>query len=847
MEQLFLGDIRVQLLSDDIIRIERAKKGVFCDDNTFFIPNRTNYNGAVAYTNAENVICFGEYKLYIPEKSRSLSGVRLEKHGRRVYSYKKLANSGELPALDKTPEVFALADTPRILIPEGGYSKNRKGQYKVEENVQDIYLLLCQKDAKKLRKLYVELTGKPELVRLSTLGGWNSKYYAYSEEEAKQLILDYEAHDVPLDNMVIDTDWRSCEHGWGYDINTELFPNMKRFLDFAHAHGVDIMFNDHPEPTDGSHVFRTKEIAYREKHLQALMDLGLDTWWYDRNWPTSLISPTQNLRWETLGLYLFQDISKHFYQKQSGRKDVYRRPDIMGNAVNILSGEYLGITDSASHRYSIQWTGDIESAMINLRQEVASIIRAGNNGIVYLNSDCGGHVGNPNKEEFIRWMQYGTLSPVFRPHCTNYVERYREPWVFDEETLNIVREYNNLRYRLLPVIYKNAYQSYETGEPLFKSMGWEYPEDRKACRCDDQYMLGNNILIKPISGCPNFPLDKQHYAKNVKAVYYHGRELQGDPIAQREYAQLNLHWHNVSPIENGPIYNFSARFETELKFDEPVELLVECDDGATVWINGEKVLEDKTLHAARTFPLKVVDPEEKYKVEIEYFQAEGEATIGLYYRRLMQNEKINVYLPAGRWVDPFDGKIYEGGKTIRKMYALRQMPLFIRCGSLIPLAYNARNTKQQKWDHLVLDFYPDRKSVDSGYLYEDDTQTTAYKLGQCRKSGYDAFYNAEENAFVIRLHAAQGSFDGEKCFDKRSIAVKFHQLKGIEDVQRVTLNGAEQKFVRKNKVHDAFPMSTEETASDAKIAFTQFEVDVKKEYEIKFYCRNLRSGANDSV
>ena len=88
--------------------------------------------------------------------------------------------------------MFAISDTPRIIIPEGGYSVDRKGEYKIEENVQDVYLLLCKKDAKFLHKLYVELTGKPELVRLSVLGGWNSKYYAYTEEEAKQLILDYE-------------------------------------------------------------------------------------------------------------------------------------------------------------------------------------------------------------------------------------------------------------------------------------------------------------------------------------------------------------------------------------------------------------------------------------------------------------------------------------------------------------------------------------------------------------------------------------------------------------------------------------------------------------------------------
>ena len=268
MEQIVYGNLRVQFLSEDIVRIERAEKGGFCDRDTFFIPDRAQYADThIGYSQEGNVVCFGAYELYLPENGRSLSGVKLEKNGRRVYTYRRQKNSGELPPLDKTPEVFAVVDCPRIFIPEGGYSAERKGEYAVEENVQDIYLLLCAKDCKKLRRLYVELTGRSELVRLSTLGGWNSKYYAYTEEEAKQLILDYEKHDIPLDNMVIDTDWRDCADGWGYDINTKLFPDMKRFLDFAHAHGVEVMFNDHPEPVEGAHVFEGKEIAYREENM----------------------------------------------------------------------------------------------------------------------------------------------------------------------------------------------------------------------------------------------------------------------------------------------------------------------------------------------------------------------------------------------------------------------------------------------------------------------------------------------------------------------------------------------------------------------------------------------------
>ncbi len=835
MEQIIYGNIRVQLLNENIVRVEYGKNGKFCDENTFFIPNRTDFSGGVSYTQEDGVVCFGEYELYLPEKATSLKGVRLEKNGKRVYTYKKLANSGELPALDKTPEAFALSDTPRIIVPEGGYSADRKGEYTIEENVQDIYLLLCGGDAKKLRRLYVELTGRNELVRLSTLGGWNSKYYAYSEEEAKQVILDYEKHGVPLDVMVIDTDWRSCEHGWGYDINTKLFPDMKRFLEFAHSHGVEICFNDHPEPVGGAQVFAPEEIEYREKNLQSLMEKGLDIWWYDRNWSSHLVSPTKNVRWETFGLYLFTDVTRHYWQKVAGDNEVYRRPVIMGNVVNVVNGNFEYIYDSASHRYSVQWTGDIMSDPDALAQEVATMIKAGNDGIAYCNSDCGGHIGNPNKEGFIRWMQFGTLSPVFRPHCTNTVKRWRDPWAYDEETLDIVREYNNLRYRLLPVIYKNAYENYATGLPIFKALGYEYPTDKRALKCSDEYMLGKNILIKPIAGRNLSPVERKCYIKPVTATYYDGTELQGEPIAAAEYKELNIVLNHTSPEKGVPVYNFSARFETEVKFESDAELFVRCDDGATVWIDGEKVFEDKTLHSAMNFPLKVVEGGAPHKVEIEYFQAGGEAAIALYYCDVKKEDKTEIYLPEGKWIDVFSGKVYNGGKTVSRQYGLREMPLFVRLGALIPLAYEAKNTKEQKWDKLVYDFYPDKEACDSGYLYEDDTETTAYKLGQFRKSAYEAKYCESENAFAIKLYAAEGNLEGEKAFEKRKITFKYHLIKGADKLKKVMVNGEDMGYLKTVKDCSEFPLSAGQTAPDGGVIVVPVNVDITKQFEIKFY------------
>lgn len=834
MEQIVYGNIRVQLLSENIVRVEYGKNGKFCDENTFFIPNRTGFTGGVSYTQKGGAICFGEYELYLPENATSLDGVRLEKNGKKIYIYKKIANSGELPPLDKTPEAFALSDTPRIIVPEGGYSKERKGEYLIEENAEDIYLLLCGGDAKKLRKLYVELTGRSELVRLSTLGGWNSKYYPYSEEEAKQLILDYEAHHIPLDVMVIDTDWRSCEHGWGYDINTKLFPDMKRFLDFAHEHGVEVMFNDHPEPVNGAQVFAPEEIAYREKNLQSLMEKGLDIWWYDRNWTTHLISPSKNIYWETLGLYLFEDITRHYYQKQAKNNEIYRRPVIMGNAVNVINGNYMSITDSASHRYSIEWTGDIASTPDSLAQEVATLIKCTNNCVPYINSDCGGHLGNPDKEGFVRWMQYGTLSPVFRPHCTNNVIRTREPWVFDKETEDIVREYNNLRYRLLPVIYKNAYESYEIGEPMFKSLGWEYPNDERALACYDEYLLGNDLMISPIGGETPTPLKECDYVAPVKATYYNGRELEGEPIARAEYEKLDLNLNHVSPEKGVPVYDFSARFETVVRFNKKVQLCIRCDDGATVYVDGKKVLEDKTLHSALLFPLCKLSENEEHTVVIEYFQAGGEASCTLCYFNAQEQTQKSVYLPAGRWLDVFTGKVYEGGNTVTRAYGLREMPLFVRLGAFLPLAHEAKNTKEQKWDKLVYDFYPCKEASDAGYLYEDDTETTAYKLGQFRKSAFKAGYCEKCSAYVVNLCKAEGYFAGEKCFKKREIMFKVHLL-DKEQVKRVTVNGQEVAFKSATKNALAFPLNAGEAAPDCDTLLVTLKTQAEKDYEIKLY------------
>lgn len=169
-----------------------------------------------------------------------------------------------------------------------------------------------------------------------------------------------------------------------------------------------------------------------------------------------------------------------------------------------------------------------------------------------------------------------------------------------------------------------------------------------------------------------------------------------------------------------------------------------------------------------------------------------------------------------------------------RQYALNEMPLFVRTGALLPLAYDAKNTKEQKWDKLVYDFYPEKNSVDEGYLYEDDTETTAYKQGSCRKSAYRAGYCKECDAYVVDLFKAEGSFAGEKCFAQREIVFKVHLL-GREKITKVTLNGETVSYRIARKGGTSFPLSVSETDSYHDLLFVTVSVQSDRAYDIKFY------------
>jgi len=73
-----------------------------------------------------------------------------------------------------------------------------------------------------------------------------------------------------------------------------------------------------------------------------------------------------------------------------------------------------------------------------------------------------------------------------------------EPWHYGDEAEQIVHDWIDLRYRLLPYLYAQSKRSAGNGLPLMRPLCLQWPTDRNVRDLDDQYLLGDDLLVAPL-------------------------------------------------------------------------------------------------------------------------------------------------------------------------------------------------------------------------------------------------------------------------------------------------------------------------------------------------------------
>jgi alpha-glucosidase len=225
-----------------------------------------------------------------------------------------------------------------------------------------------------------------------------------------------------------------------------------------------------------------------------LTDIGVAGIWNDMNEPASFNGP------------LPLDVEFKADDRVMYHKEVH---NIYGHLM--AEATYKGIKENTglrpfvitracyagTQKYSTAWTGDNHSIWAHLEMAIPQLANLGLSGMPFVGTDIGGFGSDTTKELLIRWVQLGIFSPLCRNHSAAGTRR-QEPWTFDDETAHIYSKFIHLRYKLIPYIYDLFVEHSKTGLPVNRPLVLNYPNDENTFNLNDEFMLGDNILVAPI-------------------------------------------------------------------------------------------------------------------------------------------------------------------------------------------------------------------------------------------------------------------------------------------------------------------------------------------------------------
>lgn len=146
-------------------------------------------------------------------------------------------------------------------------------------------------------------------------------------------------------------------------------------------------------------------------------------------------------------------------------------------------------------RIASTWTGDNNTSFEDFRYNHKMAMTMSLSGFFNFGQDIGGFAGPcPDKELFIRWIQYGIFTPRFVLHSWNPDGSSTMPWLYPD-LMPVVKKLFDLRESLVPYLYQEAKRSCQCHEPIIYPVFLKYPEyDVES----DLFFFGDHILVAPV-------------------------------------------------------------------------------------------------------------------------------------------------------------------------------------------------------------------------------------------------------------------------------------------------------------------------------------------------------------
>ena len=530
---------RITVLSDLLVRLEFSEEGYFEDRPTEFATFRNFPIPQLKIDQNERIldITTKYFNLrYTKEKSfvsgkESVLKIKLVGSGKEWYfGHPEARNYGGIIAnIDRTVDIVNDRDTSnfngvknRVTNMLGGKSKglySTDGFCSIDDSNShiidtdgslilsnkkrtDIYVFLYDKDFGNCLQSYYKLTGLPPLIPRYALGIWWHKDEFYYFNDIQRLVNDFHRNHIPLSILLLGDNWHLRDKSnldrfnSGFTFNRELFYKPSEFVQYLHDRGIRLGLSLDPSEGIHPHEPRFEEISkivgsnvkttiafnvydknmlkgYFDSLIDPLYKIGVDFFWI--NYRNFQDKNTSNL----LNYYHFNDV----------KKDNNLRPLILGRP-----------NTYAPHKYPIYYTGETIVGWNTLKLLPRFNSTSANLGLSWWSHDIGGFKeGIEDAELYVRYVQLGTFSPIFRFSAKGGRFYKREPWKWDFQTMNIVRYYCQLRQRLIPYLYSEAYKYSKIGLPIIQPLYYQYPEIYDEMDYVNEYYFGSELFISPIT------------------------------------------------------------------------------------------------------------------------------------------------------------------------------------------------------------------------------------------------------------------------------------------------------------------------------------------------------------
>lgn len=362
---------------------------------------------------------------------------------------------------------------------------------------------------------YRKLTGKAPMLPKWAYGFWQCRERYVSANHLVETVKEFRKRELPMD--VIVQDWQYWgSKGWGVPQFDETnYPNPSKFIKEIHDLNAHFCISIWSNPDKNSEL--GKEYVARERFIpgtkwldyfnpetrkeywttlkENMFDHGVDSWWMDAVEPENDALTGERTH---IGLGNFYRLIYPLMVSQSvyeGQREVSNEKRVCILTRSAFSGQ---------QRYGvINWSGDVGSSWDEYRRQIVAGLNFTITGLPYWTTDIGGffrpgrsqYTDEKYHETLIRWYQWGAFNPIFRMH--GYMSE-TEPWKYGETVEENMRKMLELRYRLLPYIYSEAWQVSSNGSTMMRAMVMDFRKDAKAVGQAYQYMFGKAFLVAPI-------------------------------------------------------------------------------------------------------------------------------------------------------------------------------------------------------------------------------------------------------------------------------------------------------------------------------------------------------------